>query len=162
MHVHVVGRKNSGKTQFCALLIAYLTEIRGMRVAVVKHSSHAHPAEDEDRDTGKLRRAGAAVSVFESKQDLALVCSSGDLLAQSIVDKAISSCDIVVREGDHRRLGPKIEIIPRGGWRNSFLATKEAKDIVAVICDEEIPASLPRFGSEAVAHLVDWLEKKGD
>ncbi len=157
MLIHVIGRKNSGKTTYCENLVRYLTELRHLRVLALKHSSHDHPAEDAHRDSGRLRAAGAVISAFETPQSLVLTVPGNHSLVEILLDLAARACDMTVLEGGHGRPGRKIEVIPLDGWRESFLHCREAADIVAVISDEALDLPVPRFSSRAVVELVSWL-----
>ncbi|MDC0936360.1 molybdopterin-guanine dinucleotide biosynthesis protein MobB, partial [Pirellulales bacterium] len=58
--VHIVGRKNHGKTTLIVELIGELRG-RGLRVAAIKHTSHAHDLDTPGKDSHRHGEAGAAV-----------------------------------------------------------------------------------------------------
>jgi len=57
--IHIVGRKNAGKTTLVCDLIAALTQ-QGLRVATVKHTHHQHELDVPGKDSWRHREAGAA------------------------------------------------------------------------------------------------------
>ena len=58
--IHIVGRKNSGKTTLVADLVAHLTA-NGHRVGTIKHTHHQHELDTPGKDSHRHREAGAAV-----------------------------------------------------------------------------------------------------
>ena len=58
--IHVVGRKNSGKTTLVVELVRHFTAA-GLRVGTVKHTSHSHELDTPGKDSYQHRHAGAAV-----------------------------------------------------------------------------------------------------
>ena len=65
----IVGARNSGKTTVVEKLIHYLTE-NGVRVASVKHTSHAHRFDTPGKDSHRHREAGTdSVSALVFRND---------------------------------------------------------------------------------------------
>ena len=59
LRIHIVGRRNSGKTTLVCELVAALTK-RGYRVATIKHTHHHHELDTPGKDSWHHREAGAA------------------------------------------------------------------------------------------------------
>ena len=57
--LHIVGRRNAGKTTLVCELIAAIQD-RGFRVATVKHTHHNHELDTPGKDSFRHRQAGAA------------------------------------------------------------------------------------------------------
>ena len=153
--VHILGRKNSGKTTLIEALLAEYTD-RGLRVATVKHTSHPHPVDTAGRDSSRLRAAGANPSVFVTSDAIAVFLSPRPGTDYSrTLDPMLATVDLVLIEGDIEGSGPKIEV-----WREetgtSALAG-EREDIAAVITDGELPPhlSVPVWPRESVSLVAD-------
>ena len=56
--LHVLGRKNHGKTTLVAELVAELTR-RGWRIGTIKHTHHHHELDTPGKDSWMHRQAGA-------------------------------------------------------------------------------------------------------
>ena len=66
--IGIAGWKKSGKTTLVARLIEEFTR-RGLKVASVKHAHHDFQIDDEETDSARHRRAGAAqVAVVSAKR----------------------------------------------------------------------------------------------
>jgi len=58
--LHIVGRKNSGKTTFIVELVRYFTS-SGLRIGTIKHTHHQHELDTPGKDSHRHREAGAQV-----------------------------------------------------------------------------------------------------
>ncbi|MCA9266810.1 MAG: molybdopterin-guanine dinucleotide biosynthesis protein B, partial [Planctomycetales bacterium] len=58
--LHLIGRKNHGKTRLIVDLVEELTS-RGLRVGTIKHTHHRHELDTPGKDSYQHRTAGAAV-----------------------------------------------------------------------------------------------------
>ena len=56
--LHIVGRKNSGKTTLIVDLVQLLTK-NGCRVGTIKHTHHHHELDTPGKDSHRHREAGA-------------------------------------------------------------------------------------------------------
>ena len=63
-HRILLGPSGVGKTRLLVRLIPALAR-RRVRVAVLKHTRHAHPFDRPGKDTEVLRRAGAVAAAIE-------------------------------------------------------------------------------------------------
>ena len=70
--ISVVGKANAGKTTLLEKVIAELTG-RGYRVATIKHNIHGFEIDQEGKDSWRLKKAGARMTVISSPQRLALI-----------------------------------------------------------------------------------------
>ena len=57
--LHIVGRKNSGKTTLIVDLVRHLTAL-GHRVGTIKQTHHQHELDTPGNDSHRHRQAGAA------------------------------------------------------------------------------------------------------
>jgi len=68
--IHIVGRKNHGKTTLMVDLIEEFTR-RGLRVGSMKHSIHVHELDQPGKDSYRHRHAGADPSAVVTRD---MVC----------------------------------------------------------------------------------------
>ena len=156
--VHIVGRKNSGKTTLIVDLVRCLSQ-RGVRVGTVKHTHHHHELDTPGKDSHRHREAGAAVVGILSPG-----LSAAFWPAQDDHDSArryeelapyFSDCDLVLVEGDSQADALKLEV-----WRAEVGEPPRATDdpeIRAVISDDEIPGVSSTWPRADVAALADRI-----
>lgn len=153
--IHVVGRRNHGKT---TLLVELLEEFsrRGVRTGTIKHSSHSHELDTPGKDSFRHRRAGANPTAIVSKDLIGVYLPRQpgadfyDCLAGMF-----TGCDLVLVEGHLDGPGVKIEV-----WREAVggppLAT-ERGDVAAVVSDDPLSLDVPVWPRSDVAKLADRL-----
>lgn len=134
--VHIVGRKNHGKTNLVVELVKELLR-RGYAVGTIKHSGHRHELDTPGKDSHLQRLAGASPAAVVTGDLTAVFMPLAD---STDVYKKLSplydECDIVLIEGDRFGEGLKIEV-----WRRevgtSPLAMDSA-DITVVVTDDRL------------------------
>ena len=159
--IHIVGRKNSGKTTLVCDLVRELTA-RGLKVATVKHTHHHHELDTPGKDSFKHHEAGAAGVGILSPQMTALFIPTkreerGDE-RYSQFEVQFGDCDLILVEGDLHATAPRIEV-----WRSVVSeAPYAASDpsIVAVVSDD-LPTGLscPIWGRADVGQIADLLRQ---
>ena len=114
--IHVVGRKNSGKTTLIVDLVTELTRL-GYRVGTIKHTHHQHELDTPGKDSHRHREAGsAAVGILTDGMNAIFWPQPGNKETQSSSEKyrqfdsMMDECDIVLVEGDSKTTSPKIEV----------------------------------------------------
>ncbi len=135
--IHIVGRKNSGKTTLVCDLIREFTA-RNLKVATVKHTHHHHELDTPGKDSHKHREAGAAGVGILSPQMTALFSpvareERGESRYTQF-EVQFADCDLILVEGDLQASAPRIEV-----WRSvASEAPYAANDsaIVAVVSDD--------------------------
>jgi len=156
MHrIHVVGRKNHGKTTLIVDLVGRLSE-QGVRVGTIKHTSHAHELDTPGKDSHRHRVAGASPAAIVS-EELVAVYLSRDVATDSYDQLAplFSECALVLVEGHSDSPGVKIEV-----WRREAGGpplAQERDDIAAVVTDDPIETDVhvwPRSDVAALAQRV--------
>ncbi len=161
-HLHIIGRKNSGKTTLIVELLRELSA-RGLRVGSIKHTHHRHELDVPGKDSFRHREAGASPVAILSPNMTAVFRphspgDSGDSyawLAPHFLD-----CNLVLVEGDSQVSGLKIEV-----WRAAAgtgpMANEDAS-ILAVVSDDQVAVTQPiwpRANIAQVANLVLELIK---
>ena len=151
--IHIVGRRNHGKTTLLELLCRELRG-RGVRVGTVKHSSHRHELDRPGKDSYRHRQAGADPVAVLTPGLTAAYFPGDDNLAWERIAPLFVSCDLVLVEGAVDRPGVKLEVW-RAGQGQTPLALERA-DIVAVITDDD-PGTVraARWPRSAVGLLCD-------
>ena len=157
--VHVVGRKNSGKTTLVVELVKYLSA-QGCRVGTIKHTHHHHELDTPGKDSHRHREAGSAVvgivspgmtAVFEPADSTATRDASRyDRLAPMFND-----CDLVLVEGDLQTDAPRVEV-----WRAEALESpigREDPSIAAVISDDSVDVTMPHWSRSEIGVIANGL-----
>lgn len=163
--IHIIGRKNHGKTTLVVELISFLKQ-RGLSVAAVKHTHHAHELDTPGKDSFRHRQAGAEV-VGIVAQNLSAAFwptppeGSPGLDRYAQFAALMGDCDIVLVEGDQSAQAPRIEV-----WRAAIgsppLAQQDAT-ITALVTDDPAPVDCPVYPRSDLAALVDAiLQLRGD
>lgn len=156
--VHVIGRKNHGKTQLVVELVEEFRR-RGLRVGTIKHTHHRHELDTPGKDSHRHRVAGAEIVGIVSKTMSAIFLPIDRELdgadCYTAMEPMFAPCDVVVVEGDTMARAPRIEV-----WRacqgTSPLAV-ENPSIWAVVTDDDLNLPLPVLRRTEISQLADWL-----
>jgi molybdopterin-guanine dinucleotide biosynthesis protein B len=155
--ISVVGWSGSGKTTYLERLIPELVK-RGLRVCAVKHDVHGFEIDVPGKDSFRLKRAGAAVSVISGPDRVALVADvEGDLALAEIRDRFVRGVDLIISEGFKKDVHPKIEVFRRG-VRDGILCSA-SDNLIAVASDSPVEAEAQVVDLADVAAMADLIEK---
>jgi molybdopterin-guanine dinucleotide biosynthesis protein B len=155
--ISIVGWSDSGKTTYLERLIPELLR-RGYRVCAVKHDVHGFEIDTPGKDSWRLKRAGAAVSVVSGPDRIAVIADTGrDLTLAEIRDRFVLDVDLIISEGFKKDLHPKIEVF-RKGVRDALLCTRD-DNLVAVAADCPVDTDVPVIDLEDVASMANLIEK---
>jgi molybdopterin-guanine dinucleotide biosynthesis protein B len=156
--VHVVGRRNAGKTTLVCELVRELSE-RRMRVATIKHTHHNHELDTPGKDSWKHREAGAVGVGILSPHLMAAFVTSDRRQAPNNGYEQLSGmfqdCDLILVEGDLHAQGLKLEV-----WRSEVSQPPYAQtddSIHAVISDEPTDVQRNVWPRSDVPGLVDRI-----
>lgn len=137
--LHIVGRKNSGKTTLVCQLVRQLTS-QGLKVATVKHTHHHHELDTPGKDSHKHREAGAAaVGILSPRMTAMFLPADRGERGEHRYERfetLFSDCDVIVVEGDLQATAARIEV-----WRSIVSERPYAADdssIVAVVSDDRV------------------------
>ncbi|MDR3037092.1 MAG: molybdopterin-guanine dinucleotide biosynthesis protein B [Coriobacteriales bacterium] len=173
--VAFVGKQNSGKTTLLEKLIAALSD-RGVRVATVKHHSHAGFDFDiEGKDSWRHRQAGSAHTVIAAPDQIASVRTlTREVELREIIDMMTHDATIIgdapsliLVEG-YRHAGiPTIELFRAGNPADEARDLGgEGNQIVGVVTDilrikeQAKSQDLPTFPFNNPAPLADFLTER--
>lgn len=152
--VHIIGRKNSGKTTLIVDLVRHFAA-QGRRIGTIKHTSHRHELDVPGKDSHQHREAGAvAVGIVSPKMHVLYRPQAAERKPDVYAELSawFADCEFVLVEGDSRTNGPKIEV-----WRSvcgqaPFAA--EDPNVLAVVSDESVEAPTARWPRSDIAGLA--------
>jgi molybdopterin-guanine dinucleotide biosynthesis protein B len=153
--LHIVGRKNHGKTTLILELIPELTR-RGLRVGTIKHTRHVHELDTPESDSCRHRQAGAAPAAIVTGNLIGVYLpwqADGDCYAR--LAPLFDACDLVLVEGDLRASAPKLEV-----WRETVGTPCVAPthlDVVAVVSDDRPDVVQPIWPRADLVGLADCI-----
>lgn len=156
--IHIVGRKNHGKTGLVTDLVREL-EGRGLRVGTIKYTHHQHELDTPGKDSHRHREAGASVVGVLSRSMDAVFLPQRESMAPAQryagIAPMFSDCDLVVVEGDRWTDAPRIEV-----WRAAVGTPPLAGEdpaLLAVVTDDPVDLPVPRLPRSNVPVVADWL-----
>lgn len=156
--LHIIGRKNQGKTTLIVELVKELSRC-GVSVGTIKHTHHQHELDVPGKDSYEHRTAGAAVVGILSPSMDALFVPATDDRAKSNRYAAFApmfaACRLVLVEGDSQTDAPKVEV-----WRSDLGKPPLAVDdpsILAVVTDDPLPVEKLRLPRADVPGLSQWI-----
>lgn len=133
----------TGKTSLLTKLLPLLNA-EGLRIAVVKHAHHAFDIDHPQKDSYKIRQAGAQQMLITSKKRMAWISEFSDdreepTLGETLTALQPATLDLVLVEGFKRESFAKIELHrPSLGQPLMFPGDK---NIIAVATDDTLPIS---------------------
>lgn len=159
--IHIVGRKNSGKTTLIVELVAEFSR-RGYRVGTIKHTHHEHELDTPGKDSHRHRTAGSAAVGLVSHGMNAIFWppdvpqSANNKYAQ--FDAMMNDCDVVFVEGDSQTRGTKIEVHRAKNGPNVSPLSADNHTIHAVITDDPTTVETPVWKRRDLDNIVANLE----
>ncbi|MFO0998897.1 MAG: molybdopterin-guanine dinucleotide biosynthesis protein B [Planctomycetaceae bacterium] len=157
--VHIVGRKNSGKTTLVCELVREFKS-RGIRVATIKHTHHHHELDTPGKDSHLHREAGAAgVGILSPQMTAMFVPSDRELRGERRYEQfesLFADSRLILVEGDLQSTAHRVEV-----WRS--VVSEEpyaAKDLAisAVISDDSVCGlSCPVWPRNSVRNVADRI-----
>ena len=129
----------TGKTTLLTQLIPILNE-HGVRLAVIKHAHHNFDVDQKDKDSYKLRHAGANQMLISSSRRWALMTELNDEQSELKLEELLEqidhkTVDLVLVEGFKHETFTKIEL-HRPSLGHSVMCTEDP-NIVAFATDQE-------------------------
>jgi molybdopterin-guanine dinucleotide biosynthesis protein B len=153
--VHIIGRKNNGKTTLIVELIQELKQ-RGVTVGTLKHSGHEHELDTPGKDSYRHHAAGGNPAVVMTRNQVAIYLTrdpQDDFLEK--LGPLYSATDVVLVEGYINGPGKKIEV-----WRQEVGTAPlvhEREDIVAVVTNDTLDIDLPILPRDDITGLAKFI-----
>ncbi len=159
--IHIVGRKNSGKTALIVELVDRLTT-QGLRVGTIKNTHHQHELDTPGKDSFRHRQAGAHAvgilspnmnAVFWPQNKVDSVCSRDS--RYDLFQSLMQDCDLLLVEGGSSSSAPKLEV-----WRSeseTVPISEHDVSIKAMVTDDELSTRIPIFQRSNLSNLVQWV-----
>ncbi len=157
--VCVVGSSGAGKTTLLEKLIPELTR-RGVKVGTLKHDVHGFEIDKPGKDSYRHKHAGATISIISSPRQVAMVMDTDRDMSIEELLPFYSRVDIVLTEGYKRENYPKIEVFRRAVNPAPLCLGDES--LIAVVTDdaEDLHLTVPRFMSDEIEGLAEFLLEK--
>lgn len=149
----IIGWSGAGKTTLISRLLPVLQR-RGLRVGVVKHSSHAHPLHPEGRDTARYAGLGAALVGFATPEGVQLSFPEPLDDGLSVLAPFANRVELVLVEGWKEGPLPKLEV-----WREGLgpLLAASRPDVLAVVSEAPLSGGPRRFPPEDVEDVAGFI-----
>lgn len=151
----------SGKTTLLEKLIPVLSK-RKLRVAVIKHAHHSFDIDHPEKDSYKIRKAGAQQILISSHKRWAMIHEHDEEASELTLEGALQhisteNIDLVIVEGFKSAPISKIEIHrPKLG---KPLISENDKFVTAIATDEpdNIETSLPLLDLNNIEMIADYI-----
>jgi len=153
----------SGKTTLLEKLIPILST-RKLRVAVIKHAHHSFDIDHPEKDSYKIRKAGAQQILISSQKRWAMIHEHADedselSLSEALQHISMENIDFVIVEGFKSAPIAKIEI-HRPALDKPLISATD-KYVVAVATDEpsKVKSNLPLLDLNDTEIIADYIEQ---
>ncbi|MGR4001212.1 MAG: molybdopterin-guanine dinucleotide biosynthesis protein B [Alphaproteobacteria bacterium] len=160
--IGITGWSGCGKTTLICNLIPHL-RARGLSVATCKHAHHSFDTDHPEKDSYKIRKAGAEQVIVSSAKRWAkiheLQKDEKEWTLEQLLNQ-LEPCDIVLVEGYKKSNLPKLEV-HRHTLGKPLLASSDPL-VFAIACDDPPPKAsqpvLPLNQPHAIAeHILTRL-----
>jgi molybdopterin-guanine dinucleotide biosynthesis protein B len=153
--LEVVGYSGAGKTTLIEKLIPALRK-RGIRLAVIKHTSHHHELDQPGKDSHRLRQAGAEAVVVSSPKMVAMFREvEREWPVARLLRYLPRKVDLVIAEGFRSSKHPCLEVFRRGF--SPDLKCRNHPQLLAVVGDDPGDLEVPYFHRDAVRAIAEFL-----
>ncbi len=152
----------TGKTTLITRVISLLKQ-QGLRIGAIKHAHHQFEIDHPNKDSYRLRKAGAEQMLVASRNRVALITERRDQMTEPSLDELLKALDptcldLVLVEGFKKAHFPKIELHrPSLGKR---LFYPDDPDIIAIATDERLttcPCHIPVLDLNQPEEIAGFL-----
>ena len=151
----------TGKTTLLTRVIPILAD-KGLRLAILKHAHHTFDIDHPEKDSYKLRHAGATQMLISSSRRWALMRelnqNEHELGLNELLEQIDYSCtDLVLVEGFKKEAFKKIEL-HRPSLNHPLMCISD-DNIIAVAADKEVslPENLPYLDLNNPKQIADFI-----
>ncbi len=164
--IGICAYSGTGKTTLLTTLLPFF-EQHGLRVGVIKHAHHNFEIDHKNKDSYKIRQAGAKQMLIASDNCIAKITprkQQAVTLEETLQQLNQNNLDLVLVEGFKHDYFPKIEL-HRSSTNNPYIYTNDSS-VIALACDtkpdknnRKIPL-LDLNDVEAIGHyIIQYLNK---
>ena len=154
--ISVVAYSGTGKTTLLEKLIPALRR-RSVRVAIIKHDAHDFEVDKEGKDSWRLSRAGAEVTIIASATKAAIM-ENRHIPIHALIAR-IQDVDLIITEGYKRSEWPKIALL-RAETGKPFPVSPDT--CLAVMADVPVETDTPCFHLDDIEGLADLIVRRMD
>ena len=152
----------TGKTTLLTRLLPIL-KAKGLRIGVIKHAHHQFEIDHKEKDSYKLREAGADQMLIASRQRIALIKEFHKHHDEPTLEEVLESLDpvdldLVLVEGFKGDSFAKIEL-HRPSLNKPLLFTRDP-DIIAIATDASLPTTpsyLPLLNLNKIDEIAAFI-----
>lgn len=152
----------TGKTTLLTRLLPLLKH-QGLRVGAIKHAHHRFEIDHREKDSYRLRQAGAEQMLVASRNRTALITELPESVGEPSLAELLKALDptrldLVLVEGFKRERFPKIEL-HRPSLGNRLLYPDDP-DIIAIATDDRLdprPCHIPVLNLNRPDEIADFL-----
>ena len=160
--VGIAGWKKSGKTTLTVRLIEEFT-LRGLKVATIKHAHHEFQVDNEETDSARHRRAGAAQTAIVGGKRWAIVTElkgAPEPNFEEIV-ASLEPADLIIVEGYKTAAIPKVEARRTAQLSKRALAEDDPL-VIAIAADHTIDNArgLPVFSLDDIREIANLIDAR--
>jgi molybdopterin-guanine dinucleotide biosynthesis protein B len=151
----VAASSNSGKTTLIEKVVRIL-KTRGLRVAVIKHTSGGFELDRPGKDSWRFEQAGADSVVIAGAGRIALIRRmEGEPLLDDLI-RVAGDTDIVICEGFKTNSINMIEVY-RSGVSGPRPLCLNNTSYLALVSDRQFPATMPQFNLNDAEGVADFI-----
>ena len=154
--ISIVGRSGAGKTTLIEKLIPELRG-RGLKIGTIKHNLHGFEIDIPGKDSSRHKQAGSTTTIISSPHQIGMIMDVDHDHELDELAPLLADMDIILTEGYKRDSKPKIEVLGPDVDKEPIL--KDDDNLIAVVSDEEVDLSVPRFKTGDIKGLADFLLK---
>jgi len=161
--IGLAAYSGSGKTTLLEKLIPIFSAHK-LKVAVIKHAHHSFDIDQPEKDSYKIRKAGAQQILISSQKRWAMIhehiTDDAELTLQEALQKiAVENIDFVIVEGFKSAPIAKIEL--HRPTLNKPILAEQDKHVVAIATDEpdKINSNLPLLDLNNAEIIADYIEQ---
>ena len=151
----VARSSNSGKTTLIEKIVAILTA-RGLRMAVVKHTSSGFDLDNQGKDSWRFQQAGADAVILAGPHQLALMKRVRQEPSPYELEQLAGDVDVVIFEGFKNVAANKIEVFRQGVSGDLPLCAQDSS-FLALVSDTSFEVPIPCFDLNDAPGVSDFI-----
>jgi molybdopterin-guanine dinucleotide biosynthesis protein B len=151
----VAQSSNSGKTTLIEKIVTIL-KARGLRVAVIKHTSKGFDLDKPGKDSWRFQRAGADAVILAGPDQVALMKRVNLQPSPHEFERLAGDVDIVIYEGFKGIAANRIEVFRQGVSGDLPLCTQDPS-FLALVSDTPFDVLIPCFDLNDALGVADFI-----